>query len=209
MVEGSLGSDPYFGGWGYALENGPYNCDGRGGVMLTPHDFRTVRAAIVERNSSVRSEMRAALLDKGIREPATCKTADAFLDLAAREVLDLVVCDSSAFGGEFSPEMQRIRRSAEGGNPFVVVIATVNEATLGQVQNVLSGGVDDLVRRPIAAKKVVDRIDYLVRNRKPFIATQGYVGPTRGKQAQAGDGGGVLVEVPNTLRSKVVDKVSH
>lgn len=174
--------------------------------MITPRDFRGVRAALVEGNGMYRGEMRSALIDKGIREPITCKNIDAFLEVASNEVLDLIVCDSAVFGGEFAAAMQRLRKNDLGGNPFAVVIATVQDASLGQVRDVLNGGVDDLLRRPAPAKKIVDRIDYLVKDRKPFVATRGYVGPTRSGLTQSGADAGELVEVPNTLRSKVVEK---
>lgn len=175
-------------------------------MFMTPHDFRTVRAALVEGNSQLRSDMRLALLEKGLREPATCHNAESFFSAMNGEMVDLVVCDSSAFGDDFAVAMQRIRRHAVGANPFVVVIATVADASAGQVQSALRGGVDDLVRKPSPARRVVERIDQLVKDRKPFIATRNYVGPTR-SNAVGTEEDGELLNVPNTLRSKVVDKV--
>jgi DNA-binding response OmpR family regulator len=177
-------------------------------MSMTPRDFRSVRAALVEGNATLRGEMRAALVEKGIREPIVCKSMDKFIDIAGQEVLDLVVCDSGAFGAEFSAAMQRIRQNALGGNPFVVVIATLQDASLSQVQMALNGGVDDLLRRPAPAKRIIDRIDYLVKDRKPFVTTRGYVGPTRRSFSRANENESELLAVPNTLRSKVVDKVS-
>jgi len=178
-------------------------------MLMTPRDFRSVKAALVEGNSQLRSDMRLALLEKGIREPTTCRTADSFFDVAGRELLDVVVCDSSSFDGQFAPALQSIRRNAVGGNPFVVVIATLSDASHDQVQSALDGGVDDLLRKPAPAKRIVDRIDSLVKARKPFIATRNYVGPTRANLAPAGDDVGEVFEVPNTLRSKVVDKIDE
>jgi DNA-binding response OmpR family regulator len=176
-------------------------------VTLTRRDFREVRTVLVDKNPGLRSDMRSALVEKGIREPITCKNVESFLDVAGKEVLDLIVCDASTFGPEFSAAMQRIRRNALGGNPFVVVIATLQDASLAQVQNALNGGVDDLMRRPAPSKRIVDRIDYLVKDRKPFVTTSGYVGPTRRSFVRPDDEDSELLRVPNTLRSKVVDKV--
>ncbi len=176
-------------------------------MLMTPRDFRSVRAALVEGNAHLRSDLRLALLEKGIREPTTCRNADSFLDVAGRELLDLVVCDSGTFNGEFAPTLQRIRRNAMGGNPFVVVIATLSDSSEGEVQSALDGGVDDLLRKPAPAKRVVDRIDALVKARRPFIAMRNYVGPTRGNFA--GSDVGELIDVPNTLRGKVVDKADE
>jgi DNA-binding response OmpR family regulator len=174
--------------------------------MTTRRDFRRVRAAVVDTSAQLRSEMRAALYDKGIPEPIVCKGMDPFLEVAGQEMLDLVVCDAGAFGTDFSAAMQRIRQNAMGGNPFVVVIATLQEASLGTVQGALNGGVDDILRRPAPSKKVIDRIDLLMKDRKPFVTTRGYVGPTRRSFVRQDDTS-EFIEVPNTLRAKVVDKI--
>ena len=176
-------------------------------MMTTPRDFRSVRAALVEGNGQLRSDMRYALLEKGVRELTACRDVESFMDIAGRETLDLVICNSNTFDGQFTPTMQRIRQNGLGGNPFVVVIATLDEPSPGQVQQALNGGVDDLMGKPAQAKKIVDRVDFLVKGRKPFIATSSYVGPTRANFAAAGAEGD-LIEVPNTLRSKVVEKAS-
>ncbi|HEY1719919.1 MAG TPA: hypothetical protein VGG27_01645 [Magnetospirillaceae bacterium] len=177
--------------------------------MLTPRDFRSVRAALIEGNSQLRSDLRLALLEKGIREPTTHRTVDSFLDHASNEMLDLVVCDAASFEGGFAPTMQRIRQNAiGGGNPFVVVIATLEDASFDGVQTALNGGVDDVLCKPAPAKKVVDRIDFLVKERKPFIATRSYVGPSRAAVTGMAEDEGDLIRVPNTLRARVIDKAS-
>jgi DNA-binding response OmpR family regulator len=176
-------------------------------MLTTPRDFRSVRATVVEGNSHLRSDMRLALLEKGIREPTTHRTVDSFMEQAGRELLDLVVCDTDTFEGDFVQAMQRIRQNAMGGNPFAVVIATVGDASLDAVQTALNGGVDDLMRKPASAKAVVDRIDHLVRERKPFIATRHYVGPSR-TALSGGAEDGELIAVPNTLRNRVVHKAT-
>ena len=174
--------------------------------MTKRSDFRRVRAAVVDNSSHLRSEMRAALYDKGIPEPIVCKGMDPFLEVARQEMLDLVVCDAGSFGSEFTDAMQHIRQNAMGGNPFVVVIATLHEPSMAQVQGALNGGVDDLLRRPAPSKKIIDRIDLLMKDRKPFVTTRGYVGPTRRSFMRTEDEG-EFIEVPNTLRAKVVDKI--
>ncbi len=177
-------------------------------MFTTPRDFRSVRATVVEGNSHLRSDMRLALLEKGIREPTTHRSVDSFMEQAGRDMLDLVVCDTDTFEGGFVPALQRIRQNALGGNPFAVVIATVGDASLDSVQTALNGGVDDLMKKPAAAKTVVDRIDHLVRERKPFIATRHYVGPSRTALLGGAAEDGELIAVPNTLRARVVHKAT-
>lgn len=173
-------------------------------------DFNQVRVVLVENNQALRGDLRAALIAKGVRDIIACKSLKSFLDIAKQECLDLIVCELEALGAEFTDALQRIRRNdVEGGNPFVVVIATVHDASLNRVQAVLNGGVDDLLLKPVRVNRVVDRIDYLVRERKPFVVTNNYVGPTRRANIRSQRDDKTYLRVPNTLRSKVVDKVSQ
>jgi DNA-binding response OmpR family regulator len=177
-------------------------------TATTRRDFRRVRAAVVDSSARQRNEMRDALYDKGIPEPIVCKGTSAFFDAARREVLDLVVCEAGAFGDDFAAAIQRMRRSEFGANPFVIVIATLGDPSMDLVQDALNGGVDDLVLRPTSSRRIVERVELLIKDRKPFVTTRGYVGPTRRNTVRSDDDEGELVDVPNTLRGKVVDKLS-
>jgi response regulator RpfG family c-di-GMP phosphodiesterase len=179
-------------------------------TAMKSSDFNQVRVVLVENNQALRGDLRAALIAKGVRDIIACKSLKSFLDVAKQECLDLVVCESEALGAEFTDALQRIRRNdMEGGNPFVVVIATVHDASLNRVQAVLNGGVDDLLLKPVRVNRVVDRIDHLVRERKPFVVTNNYVGPTRRANIRSQRDDKTYLRVPNTLRSKVVDKVTQ
>lgn len=180
-------------------------------MAMKSSDFNQVRVVLVEGNAALRSDLRAALIAKGMRDIISCRSLKSFLDVAKQECLDLVLCDSESLGAEFTDALQRIRRNDVGGNPFVVVVATVYDANVNRVHAVLNGGVDDLLVKPVRVNKVVDRIDHLVKERKPFVVTDNYIGPTRrivaGMRAQRDDES--YLRVPNTLRSKVVDKMNQ
>lgn len=172
-------------------------------------DFNQVRVVLVENNQALRADLRAALIAKGVRDIIACKSIKSFLDVAKKECLDLILCESEALGAEFTDALQRIRRNDVGGNPFVVVIATVHDASLNRVQAVLNGGVDDLLLKPVRVNRMVDRIDHFVRERKPFVVTNSYVGPTRRTHLRSQRDDRTYLRVPNTLRSKVVDKANQ
>jgi len=176
-------------------------------ITTTRRDFRGVRAAVVDTSANQRNELRASLYDKGIAEPIVCKGVAPFFDVARSEVLDLVICEADAFGTEFAAAMQQLRQNEFGGNPFAVVIATLGDPSLDQVHEALNGGVDDLVLRPASPRRIVERVDKLIRDRKPFVATRNYVGPTRRGASRSDESESEFIEVPNTLRGKVVNKL--
>jgi DNA-binding response OmpR family regulator len=173
------------------------------------NDYSDVRAALIEDNSLLRGELRAALAAKGILNPIVCRDPQSFVAAVATESPDIIICDSNTLGGDFPATIQRIRRNDLGGNPFAVVVATVHDASMDGVRAAMDSGVDHLLLKPTQVGRVMDRVGALVWERQPFVVTQGYVGPTRRSRKRASDSKDVLLDAPNTLRSKVVDKMSE
>ncbi len=176
---------------------------------MAKSDFFEVRAALVDENQAQRGDLRAALAAKGISNPIVCRDADAFLDVVANETLDVIVCDSNTMGDGFAGTVQRIRRNDMGGNPFAVVIATVHDASMDGVRTAMDSGVDHLLLKPTPVTRIMDRIDHLIWERQPFVVTKGYVGPTRRSRKRANDDRDIVLNIPNTLRGKVVDKMGN
>ena len=67
----------------------------------------------------------------------------------------------------------------------------------------VNSGADLLVAAPISPSVILDRIDSLINNRKPFVVTNDYVGPDRRYQ-QDRDSDIEQIEVPNTLRDRAL-----
>jgi response regulator RpfG family c-di-GMP phosphodiesterase len=174
---------------------------------MAKSDFFEVRAALVDDNQAQRGDLRAALASKGILNPIVCRDADAFVEVVGNETLDVIVCDSNTLGDDFAGTVQRIRRNDMGGNPFAMVIATLHDASMDGVRTAMDSGVDHLLLKPVPVTQIMDRIDHLIWERQPFVVTNGYVGPSRRSRKRANDNKDIVVNVPNTLRGKVVEKM--
>ena len=176
---------------------------------MAKSDFFEVRAAIVDENQAQRGDLRIALSAKGIANPIVCRDPDSFLDVVANEALDVIVCDANTMGDDFAGAVQRVRRNDMGGNPFAVVIGTVHDASMDGVRAAMDSGVDHLLLKPAPVARIVERIDHLIWERQPFVVTKGYVGPTRRSRKRANDDKAIVLNVPNTLRGKVIDKMGQ
>jgi DNA-binding response OmpR family regulator len=152
--------------------------------------------------------LRAALETFGIQNISYCKDTDAMLDRMDDGMVDLLLCHSDEVGESFPKVIQDIRRKSRGRNPFVIVIATVTDSTISEVKSLLDGGVDDLIRSPISSERLLAGIEKFTKQRKPFVASHDYVGPTRrSEKRDAADPTG-LFEAPNSLHCKVMQNVS-
>jgi len=126
------------------------------------------------------------------------------------EIVDLIVCDVDMLRDRFVDVMQHIRKKARGMNPFVLIVAAVDDSRTETVRRLVKAGVDDLIRRPVTSQGLFESIDNLMESRKPFVVAHDYVGPTRRANGRGeGPGGTPLFETPNTMRSRAVDEVSE
>ena len=145
-----------------------------------------------------------ALGARGLKDLAICRDADS-LRQAMLPMIDLVLCDVDLPGMDFCETTQEIRQSALGANPFAIVIATARPSAQADVGKVIKSGIDDFLIKPMTADLVVRRVGSFADGRKPFVVTNSYVGPSRRAKRREDGSDDDLIQVPNTLRSKLVD----
>ena len=115
---------------------------------------------------------------------------------------DLVVLDSGLEGGDVCSTVNELRHNEIGRNPFVPVIVTTWEPSHDLIHRLANCGADAVLVKPFAPKQLMDRMESLASNRRPFVVTSDYVGPDRSKEPKE-QSKLPLIEVPNTLRAKV------
>jgi DNA-binding response OmpR family regulator len=176
------------------------------GLMETDYPITSdVRVALCETNGTLRSAFQTALHRRGLREAEVCRDSGALLSFLDSQVVDLVICAADLPGIDFPYLVQQIRRQTVGRNPFTLILATVADATLEDVRALINAGVDRVARKPLSMRDMMSYVNALIATRKPFVATEDYVGPSR-RAGPRPDGEGIVVEVPNTLRAKLLDR---
>lgn len=121
---------------------------------------------------------------------------------------DLVVLDSGLEGGDVCSTVNELRHNELGRNPFVPVIVTTWEPSHDLIHRLANCGADAVLVKPFAPKQLMDRMESLASNRRPFVVTSDYVGPDRSKESSE-KSKLPLIEVPNTLRAKVRGEPLH
>ncbi len=168
-----------------------------------------VRAVVCETNPALRAGIQTALFAKGIREPTLCRDVDCLTDAMQREIVDLLVCDADLPGTDFCRMVQEIRHSAIGRNPFALIVATSSDTSAPNVRRLVGAGVDRVMRKPMPMNVLVGHIAALVQTRRPFIATEDYIGPSRRAPPRPNDGDINALDVPNTMRSRILHGASE
>ena len=159
--------------------------------------------------------MLNSLYARGMRKAVNLGKQDRLFDALDAEICDVLMYDYDLLSKDFVDVMQRIRRKVHGKNPFLIIIATVRDSAFDTVRQLISAGVDDLIRKPVSIDRLFESLNTFTQKRKPFVVSYDYVGPTRrlGRRGSAGSGGvsqspAQLIRVPNTLRSRAVEGVS-
>ena len=167
-----------------------------------------VRVIIAETNPVVRSGLQAGLFGHGIRDVIVCKDAEQLRDALSREVIDLVICDVALPGSPFVWLAQEMRQYKTGRNPFALLVATLNEASAEEVNAGISGGADAMVKKPFPISAITERLQPMMQARRPFIATNDYVGPNRRKSKRPQERPLKAIDAPITLQEKAQGRVN-
>lgn len=166
--------------------------------------YRDAQMVLGEPDPALCRNISDALGARGLKDLAICRDADS-LRQAMAPMVDVVMCDVDLPGIDFCDTAQDIRQSLMGSNPFTVLIATARPSAAADVSRVIKSGIDDFLIKPMTADLVMRRVGAFAEGRKPFVVTNSYVGPGRRAKRREDGSDDEVIEVPNTLRSKVVD----
>jgi CheY-like chemotaxis protein len=155
---------------------------------------------IGEKNYHHRQQLRDMFLAQGLKQVVCHSTLQSLRDLLHELPPDLLV-----IGDDFDPGVydlvKEIRFQQIGGNPFMLISMLVEPSHTDALDRAIAVGVDDIVIKPVSTERVQERLKLVTFHRRPFIATDGYVGPERkNEDPQIGVR---RIPVLNTLLEKV------
>jgi CheY-like chemotaxis protein len=167
-------------------------------------------AVLIERPVATRRLLRSALHDVGLRHlreldqmpvPGT--------EFDVLRAADLIVVDLSDDDFAGARLVANIRRRVAAFNPFVTTIATSFTATSNVISSAVNAGTDGILLKPFSQQQVYDQVLQLIERRRPFVVTANYIGPERRPSARIGAGSAPGIDVPNTLRDKLIQGRSY
>lgn len=148
----------------------------------------------------MRQSIRDMFQTEGIKNVSTHATAESLRNLMSEIPPDMLVL-SDDFDSSVFDMVKEVRHNQLGDNPFVLITVLVDPKHRDALQKAVQSGVDDIVVKPLQSTMVHERLRLVAFHRKPFIATDDYVGPER-KGATPAHFSVRRVEVLNTLREK-------
>jgi DNA-binding response OmpR family regulator len=151
-------------------------------------------------NEQVRDSLRSIMRAEGMRRISTFIRFEDFIESLKKATPDLLLL-ADDFDDTIFDVVRDIRNFCLGNNPFMVITMMIAQDNEVGMKKVIQCGADDVLIKPLAPGKLLDRIGHLAFNRLPFIATTDYVGPERRRQ---NDRPSIIprFEVVNTLKDK-------
>lgn len=158
---------------------------------------------IADGSEPVRQSIIGMLRQQGVRSCRGVHDLRRLRNAILEKPTDLIVAADDLDPNVFKL-MRQLRLNQISANPFTVITMMVEPSAQKSFQKAIICGADDILIKPVAPKKIVDRAKHIAFNRLPFTATKDYMGPLR-KQLNFDDRVPVL-SVLNTLRDKMEGK---
>src|ERR1700749_821054 len=131
-------------------------------------------------NEQVRESMRAMMREQGYRRTRTFSRLDDLLNAIKEAPPDILVAADDLDARMFEV-IRAIRHFKICRNPFILITLMVRAENDEVVKKAILAGADDVMIKPVAPGKLLERVAHTVSNRSPFIVTTDYVGPERRK----------------------------
>jgi DNA-binding response OmpR family regulator len=162
-----------------------------------------VEIYLAEPNEQVREGMRGIMRDYGMKRTRSFARLTDLVNAIKESPPDLLIAADDTDPKLF--EMIRdIRHSRIGINPFMMISLMVRaEADGVAVKRAILAGADDVLVKPVAPAKMLDRVAHVTMNRQPFIVTNDYLGPERRTASPARPSNIRQLDVVNTLKDTI------
>ncbi|WP_028879157.1 response regulator [Terasakiella pusilla] len=169
--------------------------------------FDKVTVVIADPDHKARTIAKKTLIKAGFRKILTGHNLAFVKQSFDVEMPELLIAETNLPDGDFSEFVNDLRHHKIGNNPFLVVSALAENPTPELVKKVIQAGADDLLSKPFDVATLMRRVGRLIHQRKPFVVTGDYVGPTRQAKSQKEANAEQFVP-PNTLKARALNEGS-
>ncbi len=146
--------------------------------------FAGLRVLVVDDNIHMRTLMRSLLLSVGINQVLEATDGAQAFALLGDYKPDVIVSDLSMEPVDGIAFTQMVRTRSDSPNPFVPIIMVTGHTERSRVEAARDAGVTEFVAKPITSQNLTARITQVIDRPRPFVRSDGYVGPDRRRKAR-------------------------
>ena len=138
-----------------------------------------MRVLLVDDNQHMRSIVSAVLGGVGVSQVRECWDGAEALSALRQWSADVAIVDfhmAPVDGVEFT---RMVRNAADSPNPFLPIIMLTGYSERSRVMEARDAGVTEFIVKPVTARSVLNRLNNVIHNPRPFVRTEDYFGPDR------------------------------
>jgi CheY-like chemotaxis protein len=145
--------------------------------------FESLRVLLIDDNWHMRSIAITLLQGFGITQIRELSSGAEGVAAAKIWPADLALVDfkmSPMNGVEFT---RVIRNAPDSRNPYLPIIMMTGHSALVRVMEARDAGVTEFIAKPLTAKTLLNRLNAVIYQQRPFVRTSTYFGPDRRRRA--------------------------
>jgi CheY-like chemotaxis protein len=141
--------------------------------------FDLLRILLVDDNHHMRVLLTEILRAIGVKQVFEAADGAEALQMLRTHPIDIVMTDLNMQPLDGIDFVRLVRRSNDSPNPMIPVIMITGHSTIRRVAEARDVGVSEFLSKPVTARGVIERINRVVENPRPFVRTEDYFGPDR------------------------------
>jgi two-component system chemotaxis response regulator CheY len=142
-------------------------------------NFRDISAVLVDRNAYGRSMVSQMLRAFGLPTVFPCGSGAEAQEILVQNYVDLCIVEADLPDMKGADLIRWIRREQKEPLRFVPILALSGYTQMRMLTSLRDAGGNLIVKKPLSAQALFDRIGWLARTPRSYIETANYVGPDR------------------------------
>lgn len=142
-------------------------------------NFRGVSVLLVDRSHYCRSLIAQMLRGFGVQNVISCESGADAQDQLKTNAVELCVIEADLPDMSGSDLINWIRRENKEPLRFVPILVLSSYTQMRLLSSTRDAGANLLLKKPLSAQALFDRLAWLARTPRSYIETRNYVGPDR------------------------------
>jgi CheY-like chemotaxis protein len=145
--------------------------------------FESLRVLLVDDNWHMRSIAITLLESFGVTQIRDVDSGADGLHVARHWPADVAIVDfkmEPMNGVQFT---RIIRNAPDSRNPYLPIIMMTGHSAIVRVMEARDAGVTEFIAKPLSAKTLLNRLNAVIYQPRPFVRTPTYFGPDRRRRA--------------------------
>jgi DNA-binding response OmpR family regulator len=142
-------------------------------------NFRSVTTLILDRDRYTRSLIGQMLRGFGVGGIETLDTGEAGMAYVKENYVDLIILEANLPDMSGADFIRWIRREQKEPLRFVPILVLSGYTQMRMISQVRDAGANIVVKKPVSAQMMFDRVGWIARTPRAYLETGDYVGPDR------------------------------